>query len=241
MSEYKVKLAAALPKSDANGLDYTIIADLAEAGLAKEHVSPRVALLVYDLKKADVDADGVATAVLRIRRIEPVTTNDGRRAVECLLDTEYRHRTRSPMMPYELSSLSKSTFADLPRTTEEIDEKEAREQDLMSPTDELRRHLERVHGVEDADLLIAEGADERHRTDHEGDELGPLAHDSEWMGWTRADLETAAAMDENDEEDNDRRAAAIMTAGENGRILAAVGVEDGPASEDSLFRDGLRS
>jgi hypothetical protein len=205
MSEYRVKLAAALPKTDANGLDYTIVAELAEAGLAQHHVAPRVAILVYDLKKAEVDADGVATAVLRIRRIEPVLTNDGRRAVEGLLDTEYSNRTGNALMPHELAQLSKDAFADLPRTPEEIDEREAREQDLMSPTDELRRHLTVVHGAEGAHLLTAEGADEQHRSDHDGNRLGEAAHDAEWTGWTRADLEIAAAEGaENEPGDSDR-------------------------------------
>jgi hypothetical protein len=193
MSEYHVKLAAGLPKTEANGLDYTIVAELAEAGLAKHHVAPRVAILVYDLKKAEADGDGAATAVLRIRRIEPVQTNDGRRAIEGLLETEFSHRTGSPIPPYELATLSRDAFADLPRTPEEIDEREAREQDLMSPTDELRAHLRVVHGTEDAHLLTAEGADEQHRADHEGHTLGELEHEVDWIGWTRADLELAAA------------------------------------------------
>jgi hypothetical protein len=194
MSEYKVKLAAALPKTDANGLDYTIVSELAEAGLAQRHVAPRVAILVYDLKKAEVDADGVATAVLRIRRIEPVLTNIGRREIEGLLGTEYSNRTGNALIPHELAQLSKDAFADLPRTIEEIDEQEAREQDLMSPTDELRRHLTVVHGTEGAHLLTAEGADEQHRADHDGALLmGEAAHDVEWTGWTRVDLELAAA------------------------------------------------
>lgn len=191
MSEYKVKLAAALPKGDGNGLDYTITAELAEAGLAQRSVAPRVAILVYDLKEAKYDADGVATAVLRIRRVEPVMTNAGRRAVEQMLNAEYSNRTGNALMPHELDALSKAAFADLPRTAEEIDEREAREQDMMSPTDELRRHLSRVHGIEDAHLLTAEGADEKHRADHDADLLGPLSHERDWTGWTRVDLELA--------------------------------------------------
>jgi hypothetical protein len=193
MSEYKVKLAATLPKTDANGLDYTIVAELAEAGLAQHHVAPRVAILVYDLKKAEADADGVATAVLRIRRIEPVLTNDGRRAVEGLLGTEYSNRTGNALMPHELAQLSKDAFADLPRTIEEIDEREAREQDLMSPTDELRAHLRVMHGTESAHLLTAEGADEQHRADHDGSMAGIPEHDAEWIGWTRVEQELRAA------------------------------------------------
>lgn len=192
MSEYKVKLASKLPKGELNGFDYTIISELAEAGLAMRSTSPRVAILVYGLNKSEGDpANGTATAVLGVLRVEPVLTNAGRRAVEELLVSEFSHRTGAAILPFEAVALSKAAFADLPRTVEEIDEREAREQDLMSPTDELRRHLAVVHGVGDAHLLTAEGADEKHRADHDGDVLGPLAHEANWIGWTRADLEAA--------------------------------------------------
>jgi hypothetical protein len=194
MSEYKVKLAAALPKAEANGFDdYTISAALAATVTEGRSVQPRVALLVYDVKKVEVDPDGIETVHLRMRRVQPVLTVEGRRQAEQMLADEFAGQTGQAMLPYDLSALSKSAFADLPRSTEEIDEKEAREQDMMSPTDELRRHLERVHGTEEAHLLTAEEAEEKHRADHEGDTLGPLDHDIEWTGWTRADLEAAAA------------------------------------------------
>lgn len=193
MSEYKVKLAAALPKGESNGFaDYVIVGDLAETTIGERSVQPRVALLVYDVKKTEIDPDdGTKTVVLRMRRVQPVTTVEGRRQAEQMLADEFSAQTGQAMLPYDLSALSKSAFADLPRSTEEIDEKESREQDMMSPTDELRRHLERVHGTGEAHLLTAEAAEEKHRADHDGGVLGPLTHDVEWTGWTRADLEAA--------------------------------------------------
>lgn len=192
MSEYKVKLAAALPKADANGFDdYSIVGPLATSGITGRSIQPRVALLIYDVKKVEVDPDGVTTVHLRQRRVQPVLTDGGRRLAEQMLADEYANQTGQAMLPYDLSALSKSAFADLPRSIEEIDKTEADEQDQMSPTDELRRHLERVHGTQDAHLLTAEAAEAQHEADHDGDVLGPLAHEPDWMGWTRADLEAA--------------------------------------------------
>jgi hypothetical protein len=192
MSEYKVKLAAALPKADANGFDdYASVGPLATSGITGRSIQPRVALLVYDVKKVEVDPDGVTTVHLRQRRVQPVLTDAGRRLAEQMLADEYANQTGQAMLPYDLSALSKSAFADLPRSIEEIDKTEADEQDTMSPTDELRRHLERVHGTQEAHLLTAEAAEEQHRADHDGGVLGPLEHDRDWIGWTRADLEAA--------------------------------------------------
>jgi hypothetical protein len=193
MSEYRVKLAAALPKGESNGFaDYTIVGALAETTIEGHSVQPRVALMVYDVKTTGIDPDdGTKTVVLRIRRVQPVLTVEGRRQAEQMLADEFAAQTGQAMLPYDLSALSKSAFADLPRSTEEIDQREADEQDLMSPTDELRRHIEVVHGSEDARTMTAEEAEEKHRADHDGDVLGPLDHDREWFGWTRADLEQA--------------------------------------------------
>lgn len=193
MSEYRVKLAAALPKGESNGFaDYTIVGALAETTIGERSVQPQVALLVYDVKKVEIDPDdGTKSVVLRMRRVQPVLTIEGRRQAEQMLADEFAAQTGQSMLPYDLSALSKSAFADLPRSTEEIDQKEAAEQDLMSPTDELRRHLEVVHGSEDARTMTAEESEEKHRADHDGDVLGPLEHDREWFGWTRADLEQA--------------------------------------------------
>jgi hypothetical protein len=71
----------------------------------------------------------------------------------------------------------------------------------MSPDDELRQHLDRVHGRENAHLLIDSEAEHLHRTDHDGGLPVALNHDPEWIGWTRADLEAATA--ETDDENSD--------------------------------------
>jgi hypothetical protein len=199
MSEYKVKLLAALPKGDGNGFDdYTLVGQLVGDRREGHGSPPRVALLVYGTKDVILGKDGVDTARLEVLRVEPVHTEPGRRLAEQMLADEFAARTGQAMLPYDLAALSKAAFADLPRSVAEIDEGEERERDSMSPTDELRRHLERVHGAESAHLFTAEEAEAVHRADHDGDVLGPLAHDRDWFGWTRADLEAAESESEDD-------------------------------------------
>jgi hypothetical protein len=192
--ELIVKLAGQLPKGESNGLA-DLATNLAVYRDKMEHryLPPRVALVVYDVREAKAGKDGIDVVTYEVSRIEPVTTTAGRRLAEQMLEDEFSARTGQAIMPFELAQLSKAAFADLPRTPDEIDEKQARERDLMSPTDELRKHLSVVHGVTDAHLLTAEGADSRHDADHETNMFldGPLAHEKDWVGWTRADLEEA--------------------------------------------------
>lgn len=193
-NELIVKLAGQLPKGEANGVaDYALAEAMYQNQIEHRSQPPRVALVVYKVREAKAGKDNVDTVTLEVSRIEPVNTVEGRRLAEQMLDDEYAARTGQAIMPFELAQLSKSAFADLPRTVAQIDEKEARERDLMSPTDELRKHLERVHGAPDAHLLTAEAADSKHGADHRTEMFttGPLAHEEDWHGWTRADLELA--------------------------------------------------
>lgn len=194
MTEHKVTLAGVLPKdSDANGFTaFDLAEELFRTRAERRTEEPRVALIVYGIRNVDLGKDGVNTTKVEPLWVEPVRTDAGRRAAQRTLAEEYASRTGDALLPHALAALTNAAFASLPRTLDEIDQEEADEQDHMSPTDELRRHLERVHGHEDAGTLTAEGADERHRADHDGGQLGPLDHDRDWMGWTRADLEVAA-------------------------------------------------
>lgn len=192
--ELLVKLAGQLPKGDANGLDdYTTATKDFQDKIAHRYQPPRVALVIYGVQEAKAGKNGVDSVTYEVQRVEPVTTDAGRRLAEQMFDDEFASRTGQAMISYDLAQLSKQAFADLPRAADQIDEKESRERDLMSPTDELRCHLNRVHGVPDAHLLTAEAADSRHDADHEGDLFinGPLTHEKDWVGWTRADLEEA--------------------------------------------------
>jgi hypothetical protein len=233
--EYKVRLTAALPKGPANGWDDVQIAEaLARARVEQRTELPRVAIIVYGVRNAEISKDHVTTAVLEILRVQPVISEQGRRAVEVMLADEYAEQTGEMMLPFDLASLSKSAFADLPRTASEIDQTEEDERDGMSPTDELRRHLERVHGRDDAASLTALEAEHRHEADHDGDLPDVLAHDREWMGWTRADIEAATAETDGEEPDDDAGHGDLPMNTE-GRIVAALeSDDDGTPTNDEI-------
>lgn len=197
MTEYQIKLAGALPKGAPNGFADPVLAEeLARTVVEARSFQPRIAVIVYDAKSATVGTDGEVTVTVRVRRLQPVDSMTNRRAVEQVLLSEYREQTGAHVLPFDVEGVTKAAFVDLPKTDEEIDALEADEQDHMSPSDELRRHLERVHGIPEAHLLTPEAADAKHAAEHDGDMPEALAHDREWLGWTRADLE--AAMSEND-------------------------------------------
>lgn len=199
--EYKIKLAAALPKGDLDGWDDRELAEeIGEARIQRRDEHPRAAIILYEVKETSTGKNGVITTKLEIARVQPVQTEEGRAAVAALLDDEYENQ-RGNIQPFELKALSRRAFLDLPRSTSEIDQEEAAAQDLMSPTDELRKHLERVHGRPEAAGMTAEEAEHRHTADHDGDLPEVLGHDREWMGWTRADIEAAVAMAEDEPDD----------------------------------------
>lgn len=202
--EFTIKLGAALPKGDdLNGFADSVLAETLCSTIAEgRSVQPQTALIIFDVKKIEVGADGEHIAHLRIRRAQPVQTSEGRRTAEVLLRDEYAAK-HGDMVPFDLQSLSKAAFGDLPRETDEIDEREEAERQRMSPGDELRRHLVRVHGRDDAELLTDGEAEHRHTADHDGELPGELDHDVEWIGWTRSDIEAATA--ESDDENSDER------------------------------------
>ncbi len=199
MSESIIKLAAALPKGEGvNGFDDDALAgDLWTAKIEGRSGTPRVAIIVYGVKEAKVDKNGDRVSVVEALRVQPVKTEAGRREVESLLLSEYVAE-HGDILPFDVTHVTKPAFADLPRSTDEVDQEEERERENMSPHDELRRHLERVHGRADAHLLTDGEADHRHEADHDGDMPNELQHDREWIGWTRADIEAATADSDED-------------------------------------------
>lgn len=221
MSEFAIKLAGALPKGDPNGwADPQLAEELARTVTEGRSVQPRVAVVVYDAKAVNVATDGEVTVTVRVRRVQPVSSMTNRRTIEQVLLTEYREQTGAAMLPFDVEAVTKQAFVDLPKTDEEIDAEEADEQDRMSPTDELRRHLERVHGVAEAHLLTAEEADAKHEAEHDGDMPEVLAHDRDWLGWTRVDLEAAQAESDGREEVlRDETDAAAVSDDDYGRDL----------------------
>lgn len=193
MTTYQIKLAGKLPKGDPNGWDDTILAeDLAQAqlhGRAPVHA----AIIIYDVQKTEVGDDSTITSTVRVCRVQPVSSDSGRRALEDVLHTEWAEQRGDSMIPHDVEAITKRAFADLPRTDSETDEIEEREREGMTPHDEIRRHLERVHGREDAGGLTDAEAEHRHHADHDGDLPKVLQHAREWWGWTRADIEAATA------------------------------------------------
>jgi hypothetical protein len=199
VSESIIKLAAALPKGEGvNGFDdETLADDLWTAKIEGRSGMPRAAIVIYGVKEAKVDKDGNHVVVVEALRIQPVKTEEGRRSVETVLLDEYTAE-HGDLLPFDVKHVTKAAFADLPRDTDEIDQEEERERDTMSPADEIRRHLERVHGRADAHLLTDGEAEHRHGADHDGDLPGELQHDREWISWTRADIEAATSETDGD-------------------------------------------
>ena len=200
MSEYVIKLAGALPKEAPNGwANRELAEELWHAKIEGRNVQPRVAVLIYDVQDAGINKNGDHVVTVRVLRVQPVDSLSNRRALEQVLLSEYREQTGSHTVPYEIAGITKQAFVDLPKTNDEIDLEEADEQDSMSPTDELRRHLERVHGIADAHTYTAQEADSKHEDEHAGFLPDVLAHEPDWIGWTRVDIEAATA--ETDGED----------------------------------------
>jgi hypothetical protein len=209
VSESIIKLAAALPKGEGvNGFDDEVLGDdLWTAKIEGRSGTPRVAIIVYGVKEAKADKNGDRVVVVEALRVQPVKTEEGRRAVETLLLDEYVGE-HGDILPFDVKHVTAPAFADLPRSTDEVDQEEERERETMSPHDELRRHLERVHGRADSHLLTDGEADHRHEADHDGDLPGELEHERDWIGWTRADIEAATAESDGDphahEDDSDQ-------------------------------------
>lgn len=231
--EYKVRLTAALPKGDGNGWDDATLAErLGRPRIEQRDERPHVALIVYSTQKAEISKDHVTTAVLELRRVQPVLSAVGRRLAEQMLADEYEAQTGGAMLPYDLASLSKSAFADLERTPSDVDEAELAERDLMSPTDELRRHLERVHGRAEASTMTALEAEHRHGADHDGDLPVALSHEADWIGWTRADLEAATAEADGEDPDDDAGHGDLPMNTED-RIVADLESDDDRGDQDA--------
>lgn len=208
--EHIIKLAGKLPKGDPNGFDDILLAEqIGEAKRLHGRGGMYVAVVVYDVSNADVGDNSTVTVKARPRYVQPVLTEDGRQAVETVLRDEYRAQRGVPM-PYEVEAVAKAAFADLPRSPAELDEIEERERERMSPVDELRMHLKRVHGRgDDIDGMTDAEVEHRHAADHDGDLPEQLAHDRTWIGWTRADLEAAEAESDDEPDDGELPVAPV--------------------------------
>lgn len=195
----QIKLSATLPKGMLNGFDEELAEELADLREARQRITPRAAVFLYDVQDIVLNADGSRTVRLRIRRAQPITLHDGRKAVAQALHDEIAARTGGDV-PVELADLSKHAFADVAESVEERDQREEAEREGMHPFDEMRRHLERVHGVENADTMTEFEAETRHKSDHEPGVLPEgLQHDEDERFWTWADIEARTEDDASDD------------------------------------------
>jgi hypothetical protein len=236
----KIKLAAALPKGSLNGLDEELAEELADLRVEGAHVRPRAMILVYDVKKVEIDDEGDRVVHVRIRRAQPVTFPDGRKAVQQVLHDEYAARN-GDMLPFELSDLQRQTFSDLAESPDEQDQREEREREMMSPLDELKAHLRVVHGVE-ADIVTGMTeveAETRHHSDHEPGVLPEgLEHAEDDHFWTRADVEARTAVEDDTPPagETPEQSAAIVDA--NLLAMGSEGLqpadEGGPDGDDNV-------
>jgi hypothetical protein len=184
VTEYKVTLAGTLPKGDPNGLNNQLLAEKLFRTRAEGRVETPVPLVMLcGVRNADHGKDGINTVKVEVLWAEPVRESEDRRAIKGVLAAEYLARTGAFVLPFELSELLTAAFRDLPLTAEEQNRVEAAEQDMMSPTDELRRHLEVVHGVAGAKGLTALEAENRHEVQH----AAGAEHALDWHGWTLAE------------------------------------------------------
>lgn len=102
MSE--IKLASALPKGGANGLD-PIVMDLCQ-----EPERFQVVLAIVDCKEIKTDTDtGEVVPTMRIRRIEAITGHD-KAAARRMLQRATERRTGRTELPFELEEDMTNAF-----------------------------------------------------------------------------------------------------------------------------------
>lgn len=203
--DQEVKMAAALPKGKANGLT-EMARQLVREMVELDRSDVRPALVLFSVKEVKV-ASGSSTPVVQIIRFEPLTDVGHQMTAERMLVEEYRKRTGKGVMEYDLTAAMEAAFMSA-RDAAAQDEREEAERESMSPADEMRRHLERIHGVDNARGFTDQEAADRHARDHDNDGVGldeTNRHEADWIGWTRLDVEVATADDgrSDDEPDDD--------------------------------------
>lgn len=105
MAMSNAKLAASLPKGDANGL----------GAIASELVADpqqiRVALVLLDVGElATATDDGTVTAKVRIKRIETIRNNEDAFVLRKLLQREFERRTGQTVLPFDLQQDVEDAF-----------------------------------------------------------------------------------------------------------------------------------
>ncbi len=107
------KLAAQLPKGEANGLGAL------DRALIDSPATVHVVIALVDCKKITTDVDsGDTEPVARIRRIEVITDDKDRAAM--MLRRALEVRTGKTVLPFDLEEDMRSAFGDVDPNTGEI-------------------------------------------------------------------------------------------------------------------------
>lgn len=202
---YIVKLASTLPKAATlNGLDARIAEEMWTQDRGEHLVTPVVVVAVLDLCDTRNPVGKDRETVLQPSAVEVLRDAGSLLLVRSVMRQAAAARLGGDTLPFDLSTVLKRAFANVPRTHAEIDEEEAEEQENMTELDELRRHLANVHGCNSAGMTEDEVRG-RHCDDHQENLLGEgFDHEEVWWGWTRADLEVAAIAGDDSPHDEDR-------------------------------------
>jgi hypothetical protein len=191
------KFSAQKPKGDAWGIE-DVISSMTERILNGEK-SPIVPFMgMFDIKEIKVDPEtGDHEAVIRIRRMESITTIERiRKAQSMLLEQVAERRGEGTVLPFEEADIIARAFGGQPVGVTLQDDEEKSIDEGLTENDRLRRHLMAVHefasnvldsGVESAQ--VERWHEEEHAKDP-ADSTFP-EHDVDSRMWRRVDLAEA--------------------------------------------------
>lgn len=234
------KFSAEVPKGDGWGVE-DVVADATKRILAGEK-SPIIPVIgMIDIKDLKIDPETHnVTAIVRVRRLESLTSTQRIRAAQRMLMEQWSTRKGiegEAILPFEEKELFERAFGGVDFAQVEQDETEAKTDETLTDMDRLRRHMVKVHQMDPSDDLLVNKPDnvltlaheEEHKTAGQNGWPGGVPdHDVESWVWRRVDLADLIADDEEPEPSEEE------TPGEAGEE-PSVEVPDSPAA---LFDDG---
>jgi hypothetical protein len=201
------KFSAEVPKGDGWGVDKAVAAAVKK--ILNGEKSPLIPVIgVIDIKAVTTDPEtGNVIATVRVRRLESLddleTIREGQRV---LMRAWAAKRGEGAMLPFEEKEFIERAFDGFDVAEIEQDEKEALEDQDLSESDRLRKHLQTVHGWEETDIRLAmedSALRQEHVQEHEVPEPSYPQHDVEWWAWRRVDLDAAESAVEDEPADSD--------------------------------------
>jgi hypothetical protein len=227
------KFSAEKPKGDAWGIE-DVVAEMTEKILAGEK-SPIIPIIgMIDIKKITVDPEtGDHEAVVRIRRMESITTLERvRKAQTLMLEQVAERRGEGTILPFEEADIIARAFGGKP-VGDTLQDDQEREIDAdLDDQGRMLRHIVSVHdydaavlALQDPDVVAAalHWHDDQHAVDPDDRTLPD--HDPESDVWRRVDLadmlaeaeeptltteEAVAALTDERETENDQAAPAPL-------------------------------